>query len=364
MMNSLTRPAFSTRSPVRWRTWSSHTVLAAMLAFGAQTGATAASGNEGDAAEMAVSGAASATAPVTSEVKSRVAASKVATIPASSMATPAAAGPALAGGDAAVAKAPSAAPRKAKARKTAHKTAPRGPKIIEECSWDHPGLHPFMGNVVNAIDRYQDIPVEVRARLKERMQARTFDEFVLIEKDNIVGKRKYQPGIREMHFGNGSICRTVTRTKWTPAMHERGLVYCEQNYCILVPTVCRNVSRITRLPEADAPPQASVPPEPVPEEGAGGGGGGGGGSAGWLVVQARQVQESTPVSGSGTGGGVPITQFSPPFAGGLGGSSHPVTDCPLPLDPISSVPEPQTWMMYGAGLAGLVVMARRRKRRA
>ena len=129
--------------------------------------------------------------------------------------------------------------------------AARGPKVIDVCSWDHPGLRPFMGNVVNAIDRYQDIPAPIRARLKERMQERSFDEFVLIERDGIVGKRQYEPGITEMHFGNGEICRTVTRTKWTPAMHERGLVYCEQDHCILVPTVCRNVSRIRRIAEAD-----------------------------------------------------------------------------------------------------------------
>jgi len=29
-------------------------------------------------------------------------------------------------------------------------------------------------------------------------------------------------------------------------MQERGLVYCDSGQCILVPTVCRNVSRITR----------------------------------------------------------------------------------------------------------------------
>ena len=38
-------------------------------------------------------------------------------------------------------------------------------------------------------------------------------------------------------------------------MQERGLVYCVQGQCILVPTICRNVSRITQAP-ASAPPAA------------------------------------------------------------------------------------------------------------
>lgn len=228
------------------------------------------------------------------------------------------------------------------------KKAASTPKVIEECSWDHPGLHPFMGNVVNAIDRYKDIPAPIRARLKERMEERSFDEFVSIEKDGIVGQRRYEPGITEMHFGNGKICRTVTRTKWTPAMRERGLVYCEQNHCILVPTVCRNVSRIRRV-AAEAPPaQASVPEDPPAGEG------GGYASSGWLMVQARQVQEPGYVTGGGGYTVMPPVPFMPPFSGGVGGPGS----APNPLLP---VPEPETWLMYGVGLLAVIGIARRRK---
>ena len=38
----------------------------------------------------------------------------------------------------------------------------------------------------------------------------------------------------------------MTRAAWAPQTQERGLVYREAGQCILVPTVCRNVSRITR----------------------------------------------------------------------------------------------------------------------
>ena len=98
--------------------------------------------------------------------------------------------------------------------------------VLDHCSWDKPGLHPFMGDVVAAVDRYQDIPEPVRTRLKARMEDRNFDEFVTIDRDTILGQRRYEPGIREMHFGEGRVCKTVTRTKWSAAERQAGLVYC------------------------------------------------------------------------------------------------------------------------------------------
>ena len=120
------------------------------------------------------------------------------------------------------------------------------PATLPACSWDRPGVNPFMGDVVAAVDRYSDIPAEVRKKLKERVAKRAYDEMATIERDAIVGKATYEPAIRDMHFGAGQVCRTVTRKNWTEKMQERGLVYCESGHCLIVPTVCRNVSRITR----------------------------------------------------------------------------------------------------------------------
>lgn len=120
------------------------------------------------------------------------------------------------------------------------------PAVVPTCSWDHPGVNPFMGDVVAAVDRYADIPADVRKRLKSRMAQRDYDEIAVITRDAISGRAQYGAEIREMHFGAGQICKTVTRSRWTEAWKERGLVYCEANHCIIVPTVCRNVSRITR----------------------------------------------------------------------------------------------------------------------
>lgn len=146
---------------------------------------------------------------------------------------------------------------------------------VAACSWDRPGHNPFMGDVVAAVDRYTDIPTAVRVRLKQRMQARQYDDFVDIRRDSISGRVAYEPAIRDMHFGLDRVCRQVTRERWSAQMHERGVVYCEQEHCILVPTVCRNVSRIERRPalvagaSGDDAPDAQAPGKPEANSAAG-----------------------------------------------------------------------------------------------
>jgi hypothetical protein len=159
------------------------------------------------------------------------------------------------------------------------------PATLPTCSWNQPGHNPFVGDVVAAVDRYQDIPAPVRARLKARMASRSYDEIVDIRRDAIVGKARYRPEIRDMHFGSGQVCGTVNRVQWHNDAQERGLVYCEAGHCILVPTVCRNVSRITR--ESPAVASAGAGGGAVPAGGGGGGGGEvGGGSGGGSVATA------------------------------------------------------------------------------
>ena len=132
---------------------------------------------------------------------------------------------------------------------------------LPSCSWDRPGAFPFSGDVVAAVDRYTDIPAPVRAALKRRLEQRQYDEIAVIGRDSITGKARYRPEIRDMHFASGTVCRTVTRSRWAANAQERGLVYCEAEHCLIVPTVCRNVSRVTRLQKA--PVAAAAPTENV-----------------------------------------------------------------------------------------------------
>ena len=260
---------------------------------------------------------------------------------------------------------------------------------LPSCSWDQPGADPYMGDVVAAVDRYTDIPEPVRARLKARMETRQYDEIAAIRRDSVTGKRRYAPEIRDMHFGQGQVCRAVTRAKWADHMVERGLVYCESSHCILVPTVCRNVSRIKRLGgervAAAGDEQFLKSEELLARAGAGGGGGGGsGGGSGGAGPPGRggspmAALGATPggeaaaggaagessfrsVSGldnAGTGGNYADT-FGPasPLPGvgggdfGAGSPYGPSSNIPVPE--VSPVPEPGNWLMALLGLAGVI----------
>ena len=268
------------------------------------------------------------------------------------------------------------------------KGAPRA-DVLEHCSWNRPGADPFMGDVVAAVDRYPDIAPQVREELKARMRARQYDEIVVISRDAIRGKGNYNARISDMHFGPGRVCRNVTRAGWNEQMQERGLVYCVQGQCILVPTICRNVSRITQA-TASAPPAAGAAP---------------GGAAPVAAAPAAPEAAGVPLidnpdalrGGSFTGGAMPPEVASIPFlpfdyvrtaggvtppagmgggGGGSGGGSGlppdqgssiivPPTVIIPTLPPtvptvLPAVPEPQTWAMLLAGLALTAFGARKR----
>jgi hypothetical protein len=253
---------------------------------------------------------------------------------------------------------------------------------LPQCSWDRPGVNPFMGDVVTAVDRYTDIPAATRDKLKARMKARQYDEIAVIDRDSIRGKAQYAPEISDMHFGQGSVCRTVTRAKWTARMEERGLVYCEDGQCILVPTVCRNVSRIRRLaaPAAVAPahaantaastrvaaeeaqplefeaPAAGPLAAAAPGSFAAGSGAPGLGGAGAGAPGGGFSSAPSPLLASGGGNlPAPIVMGMPGLPGRVGIASGPT------LPPVTpAVPEPSTWMLIAAGVLVVCYRARRK----
>jgi PEP-CTERM motif len=283
---------------------------------------------------------------------------------------------------------------------------------LAQCSWDRPGHDPFMGDVVAAVDRYTDIAPDVRARLKQRMALRNYDDIAVIGRDAIAGRSQYDTAIRDMHFGTGRICGSVSRAAWAPTQQERGLVYCEGNECIVVPTVCRNVSRIRRHGPAAAAlprdllvasdsnpgaelifdaPGAGLPAEAAPlvvftsadlatasgfgvtrggGGGVGGGGvGGGGGSSSGSIGSAGAAPggaySASPDSSFSAGvAAVPGATIARAGASAGAGGLEPAAANDVfgeRRPAVAVVPEPSTWALLALGLA---FCAMRRKRTA
>jgi hypothetical protein len=271
--------------------------------------------------------------------------------------------------------------------------------VQPHCSWDRPGANPFMGDVVAAVDRYRDIPDEVRATLKRRVAQRRYDEIATIRRDSVEGAYRYTD-LRDMHFGSGTVCRSVSRSQWPEKAVERGLVYCEQGHCLIVPTVCRNVSRITRAQRAEARSgQLYGPDVPTPEVTflAGGTGNADGElqfeapSAGATRSFAFGLSEVTPPAGSASGlesgsvaadtwQGASTVGFSalpPPagpvsagdsgsfvIAGSFGPTPGDLSGLPgaSPVPGVTPIPEPSTVAMLALGLAVVLWVGSRRLR--
>ena len=258
----------------------------------------------------------------------------------------------------------------------AHSVAAAAPAGPAACSWDRPGHDSFMGDVPAAVDRYTDIAPAVRERLKSRMRAHEYDDVVEISRDRIVGRADYEPGIRGMHFGEGRVCGTVSRAGWSEGQRERALVYCEGSACVMVPTVCRNVSRIERVPGSGGgaarppgdeelvfdPPGAGVP-APVP-----------GDSPAPLSTLPPSPLTGVPAMPPGSFVSPPRVSIGPPPTGSPPTAIPPpplfllppaVTELPptvappLAVPPVAPVPEPSTSAMVIAGLGLLIASLRR-----
>lgn len=207
-----------------------------------------------------------------------------------------------------------------------------------------------------AVANYKDLPDTTRWKLQSKMMIREYDDIAEITRDNIKGKSEYTD-LRSMHFGANRLCTTVTRDKWSSTAVERGLVYCADGQCIIVPTVCGNVSRVTRVAKTTTPPAGTpvtsdgvavgnsqaaplpliLPVTPVPS----------------LVTSPVATFENSSSSGGYTwwSGGGPTFGMG----GGSGGGGYFI-QIPAETPP---APEPSTWLMLLAG--GLALYLKRRR---
>ena len=226
--------------------------------------------------------------------------------------------------------------------------------IIDHCDWSAPGHNPYMGSVPQAIESYK-LPKPVELLLKEKMKSQKYDDLAEIRSTGITGQFVDYTDLREMHSGKGIKCKTVS-INWTPDQVERALIYCEGEYCIAVPTVCRNVSLITRVPRQPTTPPVTVKsfeyeslpemPAPVP---------------GPLSISVEQIPDyaiGTPgytfAGGYGGYGGAGYVGSS--YGGGQG---HGVPY--YPPTQASPVPEPTPLLLTVLGLCFLLYHYRKQR---
>lgn len=142
--------------------------------------------------------------------------------------------------------------------------------ITPVCVWDKRGGGMFMGSVPAAVNTYTHIPEDTRKRLRARMERRQYDDIAEITGRGIRSETWRYADMRLMHFGDGSrLCGHVKTDHWSPTdKGERGLVYCEPaadgaEHCVIVPTVCRNVSLTVRLERITPPKQFMLVDAPM-----------------------------------------------------------------------------------------------------
>ena len=140
--------------------------------------------------------------------------------------------------------------------------------------WLTPSSNPYRGNFEDALLRYSDeIPSLPLGTLRELVKKPGENgRYVVISKRGTHSPDGvYSYGhLRMMHFGDGQVLRGVMDTSmWPDGFTTGALVFTAAQYCICIPTICRNVSVVTQL--TPAPREVYVPPPPgartVPEPG-------------------------------------------------------------------------------------------------
>ena len=252
--------------------------------------------------------------------------------------------------------------------------------MLDTCSWDKPGASPYRGrDIAAAIDTYRDIPPEQRADLKVKLAKLQYDDVAEIRRDSITSEKfadKYTYSDLTFMHGGGTpvkVCRTVSRAKWTDSMVERGLVFCSavgasgRESCVIVPTVCNNVSRITRTgkpPVAVAPPPSSEAPPAfpptyvdVPV--------GGGTTPPVDLPPTITVAEAPPPTFVNQIDPPPPWHLIPPPAVTVPiqptGPGVVIPRPPVIVPPTTPIPEPESYALMLAGLAVIAFVSRRKQ---
>lgn len=132
---------------------------------------------------------------------------------------------------------------------------------LQTCEWSHPGSNRSLVDPVVAVARLE-MPAPTRAVLVEKMRRHQFDDVVRIDWASIRsenGADQYEAVIRNMNFGSGSICKTMTRNTWKADHVESAIVYLVDGRAFGFASVCGNLFEITRTEDAAPPAETNLP---------------------------------------------------------------------------------------------------------
>jgi len=122
------------------------------------------------------------------------------------------------------------------------------------CEWQFGRLPRQEGDLGLQVEAFQDLPAAQREALARRVRQLRFDDVVVIARDGITGQQAYEASLRDMQLGSQH-CAEVTRSSWPEDAHERALLFCEGEACVVVTTQSRQLARVSLLPP-DAMDQA------------------------------------------------------------------------------------------------------------
>jgi len=124
-----------------------------------------------------------------------------------------------------------------------------GVQVRPVIAWDQPGLNPFRGSRWHAVMRYEHMPWATRARLAWRVMHAAPDALAEIDRTGSLRSATIDftdAGLNDMNFGQRQVASRVTMDGWKPDHTELAAAWCHEQWCIVEPFVCGNISWTTR----------------------------------------------------------------------------------------------------------------------